>query len=77
MTDNLRITASLSRREWELVAYAVAVRLEQLRERARSGDHQAAHLAEEYTGLNEQTQRINSAVKRQLAGRNKKRRPVL
>lgn len=62
-----RVTFTLSPRETELLAYAVATRLDQLKDRARSGDHQAAHLAEEYAGLNEQTQRINAAVKRELA----------
>lgn len=62
-----RITFTLSIREAELVAYAVDLRLNDLRERQRTGDHKAGDLATEYEPLSEQMQSIYNAVDAHLA----------
>ncbi len=66
MKDNPRITASLTARQWELVANAVNLRKHALRERARTGDHQAGHMADEYAELSNETDRISLAIEREL-----------
>lgn len=62
-----RVTFTLSPREAELMAHAVQLRLDDLKHRSLNGDPKAAYLAEEYVGLNEQTQRINAAIRREMA----------
>lgn len=62
-----RITFTLSVREAELVAYAVDIRLNQLRQRKQTGDHKAADLATEYEPLSEQMQSVYNAVDAHLS----------
>ena len=62
-----RITFTLSIREAELVAYAVDLRLNELRQRKQTGDHKAADLATEYEPLSEQMQSVYNAVDAHLA----------
>lgn len=62
-----RITFTLSIREAELVAYAVDIRLNQLRQRKQTGDHKAADLATEYEPLSEQMQSVYNAVDAHLS----------
>lgn len=62
-----RITFTLSIREAELVAYAVDLRLNELRQRKQTGDHKAADLATEYEPLSEQMQSVYNAVDAHLS----------
>lgn len=62
-----RITFTLSIREAELVAYAVDIRLNELRQRKQTGDHKAADLATEYEPLSEQMQSVYNAVDAHLS----------
>ncbi|MCB0105487.1 MAG: hypothetical protein KDE53_06250 [Caldilineaceae bacterium] len=65
--NETRVTGSLTARQWELIGYAVELRLMALEQRLRDGDHNARHLAEEYAELSRQTRRINAAIQRELA----------